>query len=297
MNIKNVLLQSRSQFLILSIVLIILGSGIANFEGHFDWLTFILSMIGLVSLHASVNLLNDYSDYKTKIDFHTIKTPFSGGSKMIIDGKVKPKETLIGGIVTFGIGCIIGIYFLITVGLGLLPILILGAISILLYTTVFARYTVGEIFAGLGLGCLPVLGVYYVMAGHYSIVALIASIPSFFLTANLLFLNEFPDTEADKVGNRNHLVIRFGKHICSNIYAASNLIVYLWIILAVIFNFIPVYGLLSLITLPISLKAVFTAKKHYDSFDKFLPALGQNVLVVLITQFFLGIGFFLANCC
>jgi membrane-bound ClpP family serine protease len=41
-------------------------------------------IVGVVLSHISVNLFNEYSDFQTKIDFHTNRTPFSGGSGTLV---------------------------------------------------------------------------------------------------------------------------------------------------------------------------------------------------------------------
>ena len=45
--------------------------------------TLLLLVIGVVLAHVSVNLFNEISDYKSKIDENTVRTPFSGGSGML----------------------------------------------------------------------------------------------------------------------------------------------------------------------------------------------------------------------
>ena len=47
----------------------------------FNWLHAIMLVIGVVLSHVSVNLFNEYSDFKTRIDFNTNRTPFSGGQR------------------------------------------------------------------------------------------------------------------------------------------------------------------------------------------------------------------------
>lgn len=80
MRLKIWFLETRPQFLLLSVVLVLLGTAIARNEGYFDGLKFILTTLGLLLAHASVNILNDYFDYKSGIDLQTTRTPFSGGS-------------------------------------------------------------------------------------------------------------------------------------------------------------------------------------------------------------------------
>ena len=74
-------------------------------------------------------------------------------------------------------------------------IMALGAAAVLLYSDVFARAGLGELFAGLGLGALPVWGAAWVQGPEPGAGALWAGIPAFFMTFNLLLLNEFPDLQ------------------------------------------------------------------------------------------------------
>ena len=50
----------------------------------------VLTYVGVLSLHASVDILNDYFDYKSKIDLMTKGTPFSGGTRVLPEGLLKP---------------------------------------------------------------------------------------------------------------------------------------------------------------------------------------------------------------
>jgi hypothetical protein len=52
--------------------------------------------------------------------------------------------------------------------------------------------------------------------------------------------------------------------------------------------------LIALLTLPMAFKAIGGAFAHKDV-DKMVPAQGANVMVVLFTQFVLGVGFILAR--
>jgi len=56
----------------------------------------------------------------------------------------------------------------------------------------------------------------------------------------------------------------------------------------------PVYTLIALLTLPFAFKAIQGARKYGDM-KKLMPAMASNVLVVLLTQLLLGIGYILAK--
>ncbi|MDD5773428.1 MAG: prenyltransferase [bacterium] len=295
MAFKDWFLETRPQFIILSVILVLYGTTVAFYHNSFNLFVFILAMAGLTSMHISCNVLNDYYDYKSGIDLHTAPTPFSGGSGFLPSGKLNPSGVFILGISTALIGVIIGIYFCITVGWGLLPIVIVGTIATLFYNTFFSKIMLGEIFAGLGLGLLPIMGTYFVFTGRYDIQAVFAGIPPFFLVFNLLFLNEFPDAEADKIGKRKHFVIVFGPKISAWIYTIFNLSVYLWVIFGILSGIMPVWTILCLLTLPLAFKAIQGALKFRNNRDKFTQAQGANVGMVLITQILLATGYFISH--
>jgi 1,4-dihydroxy-2-naphthoate octaprenyltransferase len=296
MPLKTFFLETRPQFLILSLVLIILSTSMAFYDGVFNLKYTLLTLIGLLLLHTSVNTLNDYFDYKSGIDLKVNRTPFSGGSGLLPSGKISARQTFWLGMVSFILAVPIGVYFVLNKGWFLLPIFVLGAIFVLFYTSFLAKLGLGfsEFSAGLGLGTLPVLGVYLILNKGFSFPVLFASIPSGILVCNLLFLNEFPDVEADKTGGRKTLPIILGKDKAARLYSALTLLVYVWIVLGVIFKIMPPFALIALLTLPMAFKAISGSIAHSD-ITKMIPAQGANVMVVLLTQFLLGIGYILGR--
>ena len=72
--------EIRPEFLILSPVLVLLGTSVSLNTGYFNLAKFFLTTIGLLLAHSSVNTLNDYFDFKSGIDTETTPTAFSGGS-------------------------------------------------------------------------------------------------------------------------------------------------------------------------------------------------------------------------
>jgi len=283
----------RAPFLPLSVVLAFLGTCIAWYDGAFHLGYALLAFFGLLLAHISVDVLNEYFDYKSGVDLETQRTPFSGGSGALPSGLISPRQALWLGVGTFLAIIPIGIYFTITRGWLLLPLLIVAAICIIIYTPILLKMGWPEWAPGLGMGTLPVLGVYFVQTTTYA-PAIVASIPSGILVHNLLLLNEFPDTEADKKGGRRTLPIVAGKGKASIVYSVLTVIVYLWIIGGVVAGQMPVFSLLALLTLPFAVKAIRGVLKHQEM-SRLVPAMANNVLVVLLTQLLLGIGYILAG--
>ena len=294
MRLKLWFLETRPQFLILSVVLAFLGTSIAWYDGYFHLGYALLAGFGLLLTHVSVNTLNDYFDYRSGVDLATRRTPFSGGSGILPAALLTPGQVFWLGMSSFLLAVVIGVFFILAKGWLLLPLLLLAAVCVLFYTPVILKMPWPEWVAGLGLGVLPILGLYFVQAGQYTWHAVIAAVPSGILVHNLLLLNEFPDAEADSRAGRRTLPIIMGGARASLIYSAFTMAVYLWIIGWVIVRVMPVFSLISLLTLPFALKAIKGSRKHQDM-AQLVPAMGSNVLVVLVTQLLLGIGYILAG--
>lgn len=294
MKLKIYFLETRPQFLILSVVLAFLGTAIAWYDGYFHLGYAILAFLGLVLAHISVNTLNDYYDYKSGVDLATKRTLFSGGSGVLPAALLKPGEVFRLGMSSFLVATVVGVYFVIVRGWLLLPLLVIGALCILLYTPVILKRRWPEWSPGVGLGVLPVLGAYFVQTTAYTWPAFVASVPAGILVHNLLFLNEFPDTEADKKANRKTMPITLGMGKASKLYSALTILIYVWIIAWVIVGVMPLFSLLALLTLPMAVKAI-RGSRYYQDMGKLVPALASNVMVVLLTQLLLGIGYILAK--
>lgn len=291
--IEAVLGVARAPFLLLSVTLVACGAAAGAYTGRFSWLHTALALVGLVCLHASVNALNEASDMRTGIDLHTERTPFSGGSGTLPAGLMTPRQAQTFGLLMAGVGLAIGVYFLSTVGWALVPILVLGAISVLAYTEVLARIGLGEIFAGLGLGLLPVMGAAIVQGGELRAPAIAAGIPAFFMTFNLLLLNEFPDEPADIAGGRRNVVLMLGRGGAALVYALAAIATPIWIAIAVALGLLPLVALIGVVPsvmLVAPLRWAFVDPREPVP----LPAMGANVTWNLATNSLLAVALFLA---
>jgi 1,4-dihydroxy-2-naphthoate polyprenyltransferase len=289
----------RLPFLALSVVVVFLGSAMAWYDGSFNPLYAGLTLLGLISAHAVVNILNEYSDFRNGVDFQTIRTPFSGGSGILPSGLIKPQSALMLARMLMIPALAVGIFFIVIRGLWLLPILLVGVFCILLYDRITTKMGWVEWAPGLGLGSLAIVGSYFVQTGSLSWGVVLASIPSGILAHNLLLLNEFPDVGPDRQAGRRSLPIMMGRHRVSLLYSRLTLGMYLWIVLGTILpdirnlKHMPVFCLLALLTLPFALKAIRGAES--TSHAKLVSAMGANVGVVLLTQILLGIGYILGR--
>jgi 1,4-dihydroxy-2-naphthoate octaprenyltransferase len=294
-------LETRPQFLLLSVLLALHGAALAFWQSHgtagwtFGWLNAVLAMVGLVLLHAASNVLNDWYDMKTGVDLEVKRTMFSGGSGLLPGGVMTSGQALGLGIGTLAAGSAIGFYLVWMSGWPLLVIGVVGAISVAAYTPILTKIGLGEIFAGLGLGLLPVVGVYYLLTGRLDLVAWISGLPAFFLTYNLLLLNEFPDAEADLLGKRRHMVILLGKKGARWLYSGVEIAAYVTVVAGVATGLLTPWALLALLAGIFAFKAIQGAMRDYEKFDELVPAQGANVIAVLATNALLAIGYLIAG--
>jgi 1,4-dihydroxy-2-naphthoate octaprenyltransferase len=274
---------ARAPFLLLPPTLVAAGAAAAAWDGAFSWAPTLLALIGLVALHMAVNILNEWSDMRTGIDLETERTPFSGGSGTLPAGSMGTKTALVFGLVCAGIGLVIGLWFLWKVGWALVPIILAGAVAVLAYTDVLARIGVGEFAAGFGLGAGPVIGAALVQGGGWSAAAAAVSIPAFFMTFNLLLLNEFPDEAADRGGGRRNLVILLGRKTAAWIYVVAGLATPAALIVAVILGVLPALCLAAALPSLLLVKPVqWAAADPAEPVP--IPALGANVVWNLATN-------------
>ncbi len=291
--LENYAAVARAPFLSLPPTLVAAGAAASAWDGSFSWARTVPALIGLVVLHMAVNILNEWSDMRTGIDLVTERTPFSGGSGTLPAGRMSRRAALVFGLVCAGIGLVIGVWFLREVGWVLLPLVVAGAVSVLAYTDFLARIGIGEIAAGFGLGAGPVVGVALVQDGSWSAAAGWAAIPAFFMTLNLLLLNEFPDEQADREGGRRNLVILLGRRAAASIYALAGLATPAAIVLAVLIGALPPLCLAAALPSFLLVKPV-----RWALTDPSQPppnsALGANVAWNLTTNTLIALTLFIA---
>jgi 1,4-dihydroxy-2-naphthoate octaprenyltransferase len=294
-SLKAWLILPRFHFILLTVFNVSLGTVIAGHEGSFHPLYFLLAMVGSILVHMTVNVINDYYDYRDGIDLNTQRTPFSGGSGVLPSHLLRPKQAFWFATLCLLAAMGIGIYFVLARGWLLFPLLLIAGFSAYFYNVCLSKWMMGELFAGLNLGTLLILGAYFVQTGRYSWEAVVASLAPGLLTSNLLLLNEFPDSEADQKGGRRHLVIALGRKHGRVLFVALLSASYLSIMIGVAMGMMPVVTLIGLGTAGFGWKAARGALKYYNDKSQIIPVLGANVITILGTQALLALGYLIAT--
>lgn len=282
----------RAPFLLLVPACVSLGWAAAVYDGYPVQLPLLLlAAVGALAAHIAVNALNEYEDFRSGLDLRTERTPFSGGTGTLPAHPDKAHYALLSGLASLAVVVGVGVYFLLLRGLALLPLGLLGLLTIILYTRWLTRSPLLCLLApGIAFGPLMVLGVYFVLTGKYGATALAASLVPLFLVSDLLLINQFPDREADRWAGRNHLLLAWGDRAGVGVYGFFLAAAYCSVLLSVALDALPVAVLLSFLTLPVAALAFRGLTRHADEVPLLVPHMAQHVMLTLVMPLLLALG-------
>ncbi|MEM3684226.1 MAG: prenyltransferase [Conexivisphaerales archaeon] len=281
--------------LLISVLLVSLGAAFSWYQGSFNLLLVSVTMIAAVLIQISVNVLNDYFDFMNGVDVHTEKTPFSGGSKLLVQGVLKPVHVYQLGLASLFVALAIGVYLAFARTLLLIPLIAEAALSTYIYTPFLARHYLGEFFTGLNLGPLSLLGTYMVLTTRLSLAPLAVGIVPGIMIANVLLMNEIPDIDADSKGGRRNIATFLGREKASIFSFYLGLIAYIILVPLLTFRVLPSTALLAFLSLPLFIKAGLGVLKHNSSAREIAPYLGLNIISTLLVMLLLSASFYLAR--
>src|SRR5713226_7815675 len=284
----------RVPFLQATFVPIILGGVIAWETLHvFNWGTFLLTLLGASLIQVASNMFNDYFDFKSGNDLQVRhQNPFAGGGRILTAGLIKPSTHLVVSTSCLILGSLIGFYFIFALGLyQLFWFGLIGVVSTYFYVGPpfkLAYRGVGEFLVGLNFGPVMTLGAFYVQTGSLAgaTVPLLASIPVGLLIAAVLWINEFPDMDADKAVGKKTLVLRLGYAKSISVYVGMVVTAYILIVLyAVLEIFSPgitsLTSLIALLSLPFAAKAIKILRANYKDPHAIIPANANTIFLHL----------------
>ena len=281
----------RLRFLLSSIIAVSLGLAISwNITNELNVIHGILTLIGVVSLHVSVDLLNDYWDFKRGIDTTTQRTKMSGGTGVLPEGLLEPSVVYRVGIGFLIFGGVIGGFFVFTFGITIAIILAFAILSIYFYSTKLVNWGLAEVFVAIK-GTMIVLGTFYIQTNQIIEIPIFAGIVVGVLSAVVLFITSFPDHDADKEKGRKTLVILFGKKNSSLAYWIFPAIVYSIIFIFISTEHFPVYTLLTLFAIPFLVKSGMKLKSAYDNTKKMIEPMSTTISFSRICGVLLILGF------
>ena len=295
--IKTWIQALRIPFTTASVLPVILGLAIAWSQGNaWNWGHALLVIFAVAFLHLGTNAANDiYDHYSGNDAANQYHNAFSGGSRVIQEGKLSPREILFASLSLLFAGLLLGMVIAASLQSWTLAFLALaGFLCGFFYTAPPFRLGylgIGEFLVCLMFGPIAVLVGYFALAQGFDLLPLLASIPVGILVMLILLLAEMPDLEADKKTAKKTFVVLFGRERAVYFLAISLLIAYLFVGTGVALRIMPPLTLLMLLTLPLAVGVLKKAKKHALEPMGIVPAIGGIITLHAATTAILIITF------
>lgn len=246
-----------------SIIPVLFGSMLAvllNPGLKFNFLNFLLCLIGCILVQIGTNLINDIYDYDKGIDKEDKELGIPHGGSMVISmGLVSINQMKKGAVISLFVALLIGVYLYLQAGSWILYLAIFGLLSAIFYTAkpLALKYkALGDLQVIISFGLGMTLGAYIVQTGQFSYLPLLFAIPIGLLIDAILHSNNIRDIYFDGKFGVKTLPILVGEKVSIKLYYFMILGAYLCLIIFVLMNLLPYFALLALITLPLALRSV-----------------------------------------
>ncbi len=281
----------RAPFLSGSLMPVILAAAWAGMNGSFQWTPFVLIMLGVGFLHVAANLINDWADSAGSDPLNCQVTPFSGGSRVIQEGRLSRGTVLILAVFFNAAALAVGVVLMMNHPLvGLLGGL--GLLIGLFYSVAPVRLMcrgLGEVGIFFAFGPLVTLGTHYVLTGDLTWTAFMLGLPLGFLITAVIWINQFPDFPADRAAGKKNLVVHLGPKAARWIYPSLMAGAFISLIVLVAVGF-PALLLLGLAALPLAVKACRVFWRGYTKHPDIVPAQALTIQTQLAVGALTSLG-------
>lgn len=254
---------SRPPFFIATLIPLFMGLALARDSGLRPG-RFLLVVVACFMVHLATNLANDYFDHLEGTD----SGDSIGGSRVIQEGKISPASLLRAIIGLYALACLIAFYLMITLNLlAVFPLVLFAFFSSLFYVAPPVRYGyhgLGEVFVGINMGPIMVVGTYWVIAGHPALVPLYVSIPVGLMVAFILYFQSLPDMSTDLAAGKRTLAVRLGKGGAMAGLVVFSVLIYASIATLVCAGLLSWAAALAALSIPLATKVILAARRVDD---------------------------------
>lgn len=295
----NVYLKAlRAPFLAGSLVPVVIGSAFAFQEKMFSLTFFLITCLGIAALHLGANLLNDYYDARGSDPINLRLTPFSGGSRVIQNREIAPWIVLWMALFFLMLGSAVGIWLFslgrpLVIAIGLLGLAAGWSYSAPPLQLMSRGW--GEVLIFFAFGPLITLGTYYVMSGALSGSAFALGAPQGFFITAVIWINQFPDYEADREAGKRNLLVKWGPGVSRYLYCLLMSLAFIITIPLVSIVGISYLIMLSFIAFPLAFKAMRILWREYLSHEGVIPAQALTIQTLIAHGILLTLGLVLSR--
>jgi len=295
---NNYVRAMRLPFLTGSLVPALLAAAQAFDRGFIRGLELGLILVGVGLLQIAANLINDYYDAKGSDPLNRRLTPFSGGSRVIQEERLSPRQVFRAAVISFLIASLAGLVLVLQGHTQAAWLGLLGLGAALLYSLdpiKFMSRGLGEVAIFLAFGPLITWGSYYVLTDQLTWPAFLLGFPLGFLITAVIWINQFPDFPADRDSGKRNLVVRLGLSPSRWIYLGLMSLPFPFLFYLIGGQGISPYVLLAWLASPLAVKAMGILWKHYTAFEKIIPAQALTVQTHLLLGLLMIIGILLGH--
>ncbi|SDW63875.1 1,4-dihydroxy-2-naphthoate octaprenyltransferase [Marinococcus luteus] len=286
---------ARASFLSVMLMPVLLGTlGAFAWNGVFEPLWFIITLIGAFSAHLFSNMVNDLWDYRNGVDTKAQDTAndVSTNSGMLTGGRVSEETFAFVTWAFLALALLCGVILSIAKGWPLLMLAAVGGLLAYFYVAPPFKFGYrgkgyGEIAILLSFGVLPVMGSYYVQTGFFDVRSFFLSLPIGILTTMVLYNHHFLHWRADRDSGKNTLVVVLGEKKGLLLSKAFTLLAMLTIPLGILVGALPWYALIAVVSAWPLVKA-YAALEDTNPSESYGPLMGASIKSTVLCGFFLA---------
>ncbi|MBW1913727.1 MAG: 1,4-dihydroxy-2-naphthoate octaprenyltransferase [Deltaproteobacteria bacterium] len=288
----------RAPFLTGSIAPVIIGTCLAISEGKFFLIPFLVTIVGVSGLHLGANLLNDFYDARGSDPLNIRLTPFSGGSRVIQEKQLRPTNIMTLSIAFFILALGAAIWLVYEGKYLIIPLGLLGLLAGWSYSAPPLQLMSkgwGELAIFFAFGPLVTLGSYYVMTDAFTLTAFMIGFPQGFLITAVIWINQFPDYEADRAAGKKNLVVKLGPGLSRYLYSVIMLMSFAFVIFLISILGQSYLIMISFISIPLAIKAMIIVFREYLDYEKLIPAQALTINTLVAQGLLLSLGLLLSR--
>lgn len=281
-----------------SMASIALGTAAAAHDGPLAWGWLAVTVAGIFLIEVAKNASGEVFDFDSGADLEVApkdRSPFSGGKRVLVDGLLTRRQTMLIAVVGYALGAAAGLVIVLAREPRVLWIGVAGVGLAYFYHAPPLRLSyrgLGEGAVALCYGPLVCAGAYLVQRGRLSPQIVLLSLPLGVLIAAFLWINEFPDYEADRAAGKKTLVVRLGRIRAARGFAA--IVATAFAVLALLPRAgLPLGVLFGLAALPFGIAAAVRLLREPEVTAPIVPAQAWTLACFALAAVGSGLGMWL----
>lgn len=289
--LRRYLLATRPAFLSITLVGCLLGCASA-LDAVFSWPLALATLLLALVAHAGVNVFNDYYDHLNGADAANVERvfPFTGGSRIIQNGVLSPRQMLLYALLLFAAVIMGGLWLIGEAGTGLFWIGLAGLSIGWAYSAPPFKLNsrgLGELCVAAGF-LLIVAGSDYVQRGAFAATPWLIGLPYALLVTNILYINQFPDRKADRLAGKHHWVVRLEPAVAARGYMLILALAAAALAGLVLGGLLPTAALIALAGMLPAVRGARLLAAHATEPARLVPAITATIAAAHLTPVLLA---------